>query len=400
MASRASMEVTAPSSHHCIPQSCVITDSDIRGLCPDSQTLSAEEANDHAAEWQLYSNSLKHDLNDSQSQIRVLENELKSTKSRLESALQQRHYFNVQREAIVPRSFVAHALEQKEEIQQLKKEINEMTNKHDLVVSLWQDALQELDEAKLSKKYLVVDDDAMTSKWKQLQFVIKNLSTSYLYGIATSNISSVTAEELERYHQLMPTSNEYPTGSEYSTLCQIQIWDFITTRILSVPTIVLGRDAFESTERLFAIIRDGNRVPAGDFYTLRALIGEIIKTVRDVDLNVCDNLKADLKAQLRPFTSPESSQEISRQLDAIVDKAVNLAVIFIQSRCFYHVETMEPRSERPFDANTMDNVNGDGDGDGMQVYSIISPALFNPMSRNDLIPLSKGSGGRAKPAVI
>lgn len=249
------MEVAGPSTDHDIVQRHVVTEANIHGPHPDSTTSSIEEAHNQAAELQLRADSLQHHLNEAYDYIIDLKSELEITNSRLESALRQRPYFDSRRQQIVRRSFVEDALEQKEEIQQLKKEINEKTNKHDSVMSLWQDALEELEEAKSSKTFLTVDDDAMTSMWKQLQFIIKNLSTSYLYGLATSGIGSLTPEDLERYRQLVPIPNEGPAENEYSCLCQILIWEFITAKILAVPTVVWGHDVYDLTERLFSLIK-------------------------------------------------------------------------------------------------------------------------------------------------
>ncbi|KAI1735231.1 hypothetical protein F4680DRAFT_470149 [Xylaria scruposa] len=375
MASRAFTENTGPSTHHHVEDSMI--DSRDDGSHSHSHTLSAIEANNLAADWQNYAESLNHDLKEERHYRQGLENELKDTQSRLEFALQQRPYFNNQRQRIVPQGFVTRAQEQKEEIKRLKKEINEMTDKYDSVVSHWQDALQELEETKSSKTSLTVDDDAMTSKWKQLQFVIKNLSTSFLHGLATSSINAVTDKDLGRYRRLMPMADIFPIENEYIYLCQILIWDFITVRILSVPTIVWGRDVYDSTEKLFAIIRscpDRDRVSASDFHAFRAHTGEIIKTATDVDLTVCNSLKDELKVQLRPFTPPDNAKEVSRQLDNIIDKAVDLAIIFTQSRCYYYIKSnMDRGREHLFDPRIMDNI---GDEDGLHVHSIISPILF------------------------
>ncbi|KAI1749159.1 hypothetical protein F4782DRAFT_533772 [Xylaria castorea] len=354
---------------------------------PDLQAL-PQQANDEAAHWKQNANRMRHERDQAKGDIRALRRDLKAIESRcyeLSRRFRPFHDFNPQTHKVVSLNFAARAREAQNTIKSLEKEINEKANEHDSVVSLWQDAIQELDEANSSKKSLTIDDDAMASKWKQLQFIIKNLSTSYFYGLATSSINSVTSEDLERYRQLMPFSRESLAGNEYySYLCQIKIWDFITSRILSVPTIVWGQDVFDSTERLFAIITvpGKSRVSASDFHTFRAQTGEIIKTATNVDLAICDNLKAELRAQLRPFTSPENDQEVSRQLDKIIDNAVDLAIIFSLSRCDYYIESVDRGSEPPFNADTMDNVNGDGGGggdgggDGMQVHSIISPAFF------------------------
>ncbi|KAI0439054.1 hypothetical protein F4803DRAFT_554474 [Xylaria telfairii] len=375
------MEVTESSSDHRIAHRYVATNPHTHGPPPDLRISSIEEANTYAAGWEHEANILEHDLNEARiDYVEELESELEITNSRLEHALQQRPFFDRRRQQIVSRSFVADALEQKKEIQELKKEIqelkkeiNEKTNMHDSVLSLWQGALEELEDAKSSKRFLTVDDDAMTSEWKQLQFIIKSLSTSYLYGLSTSGISSLGPKELKRYRQLMPMPSEGPTENEYIHLSQILIWEFITAKILTAPTVLWGRDISNLTERLFRIVKVGNRVSASDFHAFRAGVGEIMNAATDVDLTVHDNLKTQLRKEVWPFISPENVENVIRQLDTIVDKAVNLAIIFTQSRCHYHIRTMNRRCKRLFDPNTMDNV---GNQDSLRVYSIISPVFF------------------------
>ncbi|KAJ2988125.1 hypothetical protein NUW58_g3258 [Xylaria curta] len=256
------------------------------------------------------------------------------------------------------------------EIKSLQKAVNEKTSAHDSVVSLWQKALQELEEAKSSKKPLAIDDDVMTSKWKQLQYIIKNLSSSYLYGLATGTANCLTPDDLQRYRVLMPMRPELFFETYFSYLSQILIWDFITTRILAVPMIVWGQTLADSARNLMETIRYGNSVSKSDFHAFRAQTGEIMHNATNVDRTTCDSLKTELKVQVQAFTSPENNEEVTRQLNTIIDKAVELAVIFNQSRCFYHLRVMSRGRKRLFDANTMDKI---GNGDSPYVYSVISP---------------------------
>ncbi|KAI0467977.1 hypothetical protein F4859DRAFT_524797 [Xylaria cf. heliscus] len=352
-------------------------DPDISSPYLGSQAL-LMQSEDRAAQWEQCASHVELERNQSQDDIQPVEEESYITDSRYDEPsrlVYPSRRFNPRTHPVVSHSFATRAREAHDKIQSLEKEINEKTVAYESVVSLWQDALEELDEVKSSKKSLTIDDDEMASKWKQLQFVARSLSTSYLYGLATSHISSVTAEDLDRYLQLMPASVECPDEGTHSYLCQIQIWDFITTRILSVPTIIWGQEVFESTEKLFTVIAgpDRNKISASDFHTFRAQTGEMIKNGTQVDVAVCDKLKTELKEQLRPFTPPENAQEVSRQLDVIIDKAVDLALVFTQSRCFYHVRPMDRRHKRLFDPKTMDNVGYQG---SPYAHSVISPIFF------------------------
>ncbi|KAI0547885.1 hypothetical protein F4679DRAFT_585991 [Xylaria curta] len=333
---------------------------------PDPQA-SLQQAIEETAWWKRYANRMKHERDLAKADTKHLKRSLNQFRS-------LRH-FDPQIHQIVSRSFATQATEAQNMIESLQKEIMERTNESNMIVSFWQGALQELDEAKSSNKFLIIDDDVMTSKWKQLQFVIKNLSTSFLYGIATSGVDSITDEDLEHYHQLMPKSNGF-----LNHLCQILIWDFITTRILLKPTIVWGHDVSDSMMKFFKTIfkdkTDTGEITVSDFHTFRAQTGEILKNTTNIDPTVCDNWKAELKAQMRPFTPPENAQEVSDQLDNIIYKAVALAVIVVRARCHYEIEPFDRSFECPFDANTMDDVDGDEDEDSVYVHCIISPALF------------------------
>ncbi|KAI0858321.1 hypothetical protein F4860DRAFT_527288 [Xylaria cubensis] len=343
-----------------------------------SQALS-QRVDDEATTRNQCAHFMEGEIDQAEGDIQTLKRALEVAEARY-YRLSHQHYelrdFDPRIHRVVFHSFAERAEEAQNKIESLEEKLNKKTNEHDSVMSHWQDAIQELEEIKSSKKSLTVDDDTMTSKWKQLQFVTKNLSTTFLYGLATSSISAITEKDLKRYRQLMPMSYGSITENEHSYLCQILIWDFITVKILTIPTIVWGQKVFDSTEKLFAIINscpDRNRVSTSDFHAFRAQTGEIIKAATDVDLEVCDNLKAELRAQLQPFTSPENAQEVSRQLDNIIDKAVDLATIFTQSRCHYYIRTMDRRRKRLFDPKTMDNVGGK---DGSNVHSIISPMFF------------------------
>ncbi|KAI0401999.1 hypothetical protein F4802DRAFT_600525 [Xylaria palmicola] len=129
--------------------------------------------------------------------LNILKARLANYRRRLGTALRQRPYFDPQTQQIVSRIFLSRAEEERQEIKSLKKQINQKTKEHDSVVSLWQDALQELEEAKSSKKSLTVDDDVITSKWMHLLFIIKNLSTLHLNDLEFDAIN-VTSEALDR----------------------------------------------------------------------------------------------------------------------------------------------------------------------------------------------------------
>ncbi|KAI0188951.1 hypothetical protein EV127DRAFT_482193 [Xylaria flabelliformis] len=375
--SRTPEDANRPYSRRLTMHNRFLTDSYANVPRPGSQAL-LQQANNETARWKRFASLLKRERDQAKVHILELETALEINEAKLERSLshfRSLHNFDPQVHQVVPNSYVTRAERAQNTIKSLKKEINEKTNEHDSVVSLWQQALQELDEIKSSKKSLIVDDDAMTGKWKQLQFIIRNLSTSFLHRITPFSINSIADEILERYRRLMPIT----TKNKLNHLCQILIWDFITTRVLLEPITVWGQDISDPTMKLFAaIVKDwpnGDKISASDYHAFRAQTGEIINTATNVDVTICDNLKAELKAQLRPFTSPENAKEVSRQSDNIIDKAVDLAIIFLRARCFYYLEPTDRDSELLFDANTMDNVDGD-EGEDSSVISIISPALL------------------------
>ncbi|TRX88274.1 hypothetical protein FHL15_010841 [Xylaria flabelliformis] len=330
-------------------QNRILLDPIIYAPHQDSQALS-QRADNEAKTWNQHANFMECEIDQAEGDIQALKRALEVAEARY-SRLSRRLYklrdFDPRIHRIVSRGFVKRAEEAQNKIESLEKELSKKTNEHESIVSLWQEALRELEETKSSKKSLTVDDDAMTSGWKQLQFIIRNISIWCFYGLGTSSTGILTDRDLGRYRQLMPMSSRLPT--EYSTM------------------------------KLFAAInkdrQNGDKIPASDFHAFRAQTGQIITTSMNVDLTICDNLKAELKAQLQLFTSPEEAQEVHRQLDNIIDKAVDLAMLFLRARCYYYLGRMNRSSELRFNTNTMEDVDGN-EGEDRMVLSIISPALF------------------------
>jgi hypothetical protein len=183
---------------------------------------------------------------------RDLEAECRRTKKSLEMEASVCRHFNRGTHKVVWRWFIAQAHCHEKEIRPLQKKVNETTRKYDLVFGAWQDVIQELEELKLQRSSLLVaDDDEITSKWMHIQFAIKNVSSLYPY--TEGAYKCLTTQDRARFRLLLPIFGHPTDEIAVGYLPQCHIWNFITEKILAVPTTVWGEELSSSANKFFAL---------------------------------------------------------------------------------------------------------------------------------------------------
>ncbi|KAM0813537.1 hypothetical protein AB5N19_13532 [Seiridium cardinale] len=271
-------------------------------------------------------------------------------------------------------------LQARHERSEILSELDEKNDECNQVRTRWQKAVAELAQLKSAEKPFAVDDESVRSKWRSLDYAIRNLSTQAFksHGSRPSLPQDVTDDflSISRNYAFYLSSKDH-----VSLLFRAAIWLHVSEGILCAPFQIWGNDVGNSFTVMSNAMKDcRDKTPnlETDYHAWRTATAKYLHQNHQVKQDVIDRMVEIICSRYSPLATGHSHEGLEIALRSIGSAAVELALIFARSRANFFLVTHDQiengKTSCKDNAEYMDVVK-DVFGDG-KIDLLVSPALI------------------------
>lgn len=141
--------------------------------------------------------------------------------------------------ATISKSVLAQLEEDKNELEQVKKDLAGKIEECGQLRSAWQEAAEEVQALSVTDRGFTVDDETVTSKWRSLHYDIRNLTALHFNGRGSTNqLNRSLRDNFKKMCLMYKEFLRHEDMPQY--LFQASIWQFLRKNLFKSPLRVFG----------------------------------------------------------------------------------------------------------------------------------------------------------------